>query len=418
MASKMRKKFIGIASLAVFIVLLIVLGIVNIVSATDVYTEIYGILDYIDENDGIMPDYADKVSKYKKYAEFLTVESQYENRYFTIFMDENSSVTGMYLENIAAISDSEAVELAGTAEKLSAVSKRLGNYKVYGNISRKGLTYTYKICTGDNGRFVVFLDSTQRVRNIHNMIVFTLYIGLVSMLLFILILVILSSRVIKPMMESHQKQKEFITNAGHELKTPIAIISANTEVIEMTTGKNEWTESTMNQVKRLSGLINDLITLARMDEASDLVLENVDYSKEAKEVCESFESIVKADEKSLDVHIDDGIIVKAEKKSLHTLINILVDNAVKYCDDNGNVSVTLVKKGKQSNLHVSNSYKDGASVDVKRFFDRFYREDESHNSSKKGYGIGLSMAKGIVEAFGGRISVSYAAGVISFSVVI
>ena len=416
MASKMRKKFIGIASLAVFIVLLIVLGVVNIVTTLDEYAEIDGILDFIDDNNGIMPDYGDKVSKYKKMDIFLTEESRFENRYFTIFMDDNQNVTECYMENIAAITEEDAAELADAVYRIADISHKIGPRKVYGTISRKQMKYSYKVCQRDNGSFIIFLDTTQRIRTLHGILIFSLYIGLVSMMLFLLILIALSSRVIKPMIESHEKQKEFITNAGHELKTPISIISANTEVIEMTSGKNEWTESTMNQVKRLSGLINDLITLARMEEASDIVLENVDYSKEAAEVADSFESIVKSDGKTLDKKIEEGINVKAEKRSLHTLVNILVDNAVKYCDDEGYVSVSLTKKGKQSILQVANSYKDGANVDCNRFFDRFYREDESHNSDKKGYGIGLSMAKGIVDAFGGKISVSYNDGIIMFTV--
>ncbi len=416
MANKLRKKFIGIASFAVFLVLLIILGVVNVVTATDIYAEVYSILDFIGENDGVMPDY--KSTKKDNYDFFISEEARYENRYFTIFLDQDEGVTSMYMENIAAVSEEDAIELADAIVKLYDVKKKGGLFKEYGSITKNSLIYTYKVVENEDNCFIVFLDATQRLRSIHNMFIFSLYIGLISMLLFILILVLLSSRVIRPMVLNNEKQKEFITNAGHELKTPIAIISANTEVIEMTTGKNEWTESTMNQVKRLSGLINDLITLARMDEASDMVLENVDYSKEAHEVADSFESLAKADNKILESSIDDDIIVKAEKKSLHTLINILMDNAVKYCDDGGKVTISLSKKNKQSILLVSNSYKDGANADYSRFFDRFYREDESHNSAKKGYGIGLSMAKGIVDVFGGKISVSYSDGVILFTVII
>ena len=394
--------------MAILMVLMIELGVVNFIMANSVRDEITGFLDYVSAAGGYLPDY--RLIPQNEINEFITEESQYENRFFSVIVDENNNVRELNLRNVQTVSVDEAYTYA-----LQMIEYK----RTYGEFTTSDGDYYFKVSELDDGDIlVVALDSTSRMKRLNILVRFSLYIGAGSMILFVVILTLLSGKVIQPMIESQKKQKEFITNAGHELKTPIAIISANTEVIEMTQGKSEWTESTMTQINRLSGLINDLITLAKMSEQTSVVLSDVDYSAEAIEVAASFTSLAKSDNKTLITDIDEGIKVHAEMKGLHTLINILMDNAVKYCDEGGKITISLKEKGKSTVLTVSNTYADGKNVDFNRFFDRFYREDKSHNSTKKGYGIGLSVAESIVKTFKGRINVSYKNGEISFIVTI
>ena len=186
----------------------------------------------------------------------------------------------------------------------------------------------------------------------------------------------------------------------------------------MMNGKSEWTESTVKQVNRMSELISQLVVLSRLEESVDLVLTDVNMSEEAKKSIENYKTVAETKGLTLNSEIADDICVSADEKGIFELINILLDNAVKYCDENGEIKITLDKKGRNAVLKVENDYAEGDGVDYKRFFDRFYREDQSHNSEKKGYGIGLSMAESLVRMFKGKIHVSYKKPKICFTITI
>lgn len=290
-------------------------------------------------------------------------------------------------------------------------------------ISQNNFTYADTPQINDDGTYtlIVFMDATNRMYRLHRIHILSLMAGIGFYLVFVLLVSALSNRAIQPFIETYEKQRQFITNAGHELKTPLAIISANTEVMEAMNGKSEWTQSNMNQVKRLSGLISDLITLTRMEEASEMnesVNEEIDLSTQLGEIASSFRPVIEQQGKKLEIDIDDGIRIKGSPKSMHELISILIDNAAKYCDDGGTVRVELRQQRKQASIVISNSYKEGDNVDHSRFFERFYREDSSHNSEKSGYGIGLSMAESIVNLHKGKITADHSNGITYFRVLI
>lgn len=409
MFRRLKAKFIAITSVAILLVIMMVLGVVNIGTTLDVYNEVAGIIDIIIENDGVFPGFDQQNPVVKDNTVFsITPETEYILRYFSVLISDNN-IEYINTTHVAAVSEEEAISLSRQAYHADAVNRLTIHYN--------GRIYMYKIAVYDNDTdILVFLDVTDRLSSVTELIKFSLIVGLLSMLLFVLIVSLFSQKAIKPMIDNMERQREFVTNAGHELKTPIAIISANTEVLEMMNGKNEWTDSIMSQVKRLSGLVNNLLRLARMEESADIVLENVDFSKEAKDVAESMRPVIENADKTLTVSIEEGVIVQAEASNLHELVNILVDNAAKYCDDHGSIRVELYKKGKNAILNVSNDYENADKTDTKRFFERFYREDESHNSGKQGYGIGLSMAEQIVKMFGGKISAATKGKEITFTV--
>ena len=403
MIRRLRWRFIGSASVALLVVLVTIIGIINSAIHERAYNRIYTTLDYIVAHNGYLP----KVKGQSDDNEYFTPETSYETRYFTIVFNKDGTLAKASMDKVAAITKEDAI----------ALTRQVDNDR--GHIKYADLTYFYKVVNKKDGsRMIVFIDGTNQSSFASSMLSMSLWLGFGSFVVFFGLLCLLSGKAIKPIIRSQQQQKQFITNAGHELKTPLAVISANTEVMEMMNGKNEWTESTMKQVKRLSGLVSELVTIARLDEREDIMLEHFDYSETVKSVAQDFKSVAAGENLTLKTDIEDLVFVKADKKRLHELANILVDNAIKYCDENGTVLVTL-SKGRRVRLTVSNDYRNGANIDYSRFFERFYREDSSHTHiGKGGYGIGLSMAKSIVAACKGKISVSWKDNVITFEVLL
>ena len=407
MFRKLKLKFIGISTLSMMIVLFLVLGLVNIISYRNALINIFSTLEFVSKHSEENLDEAD-IKKIKN--DRITLETMYEARYITVMIDSNNTMININNEHIAAINNDEID---------SFVNNVTGIEKERGIFTYDGLQYAYlKTKEPDGNVKLTILDCTRTLSSARFFVKFSFYIGTLSILLLILLLSVFARKVVEPYVKNAEAQKQFITNASHELKTPLAVISANTEVIEMMSGKNEWTDSTINQVNRMSNLISQLVVLSRLEEREDLVLTDVNMSEEVNKVMKDFTAVAETQGKKLEYSVADDVHVKADEKGIHELINILVDNAVKYCDKEGTITVSLHPKGKAACLTVSNDYIEGDGKDYKRFFDRFYRDDQSHNSEKQGYGIGLSMADSLVRMFKGKINVNYKKPVITFTVLL
>lgn len=266
---------------------------------------------------------------------------------------------------------------------------------------------------------IVFLNYTE----VHNwqrqLLDMSVIIAFLSVFVFWLVVVSLSRRAVEPSIKTLQTQKRFITNASHELKTPVSIISADAEVLEAVNGENEWTRSIINQSKRLNDLISALVSLTKAGENEKFHLADVDMTQLATKAAQDFAPVIQQAGKTLQTHIQDDVHAQAELRSITEVLNILLDNSAKYCDDGGMVDITLApRQGIRGGvaLTVSNDYKDGAGQDYSRFFERFYRADESHNSGKQGFGIGLAMAQELVTRMNGTVDASWHDGRISFTV--
>lgn len=408
MIKKLQYKFIAVAMGSLLLVMLIVFGTINFVNLYNITSEVYTKLTFLSGTDEKM-----EVSKnsIRKKVKFISDEFPYETRYFSIKIAEKGKIEDISLEHIAAIDREEAALLAG---------KVLTKTAQYGRISTEKHTYAYQISKKErNSTFIIFLDCTAEVQTAHNFIILCTIIGLISYIAVFILVCISSKHVVQPVIKNFERQKQFITNAGHELKTPLAIISANTEVIEMISGESEWTQSTIHQTKRMTELVNSFIRMARMEENRDnLVIEDVDFTNLTNEQATAFVALVNNEGKKLTRNITDNIHIQADKNFLQELISIFLDNAVKYCDENGTIDITLARGVRNIKLIVSNDYLDGANIDYKMFFERFYRADASHNSQKGGYGIGLSMAQEIVSMMKGKLSVDWKKGRIIFTVVL
>ncbi|PHV58915.1 two-component sensor histidine kinase [Streptococcus macedonicus] len=407
MFRKLRIRFIAIASLAILIVLFSVVGV--LISARHIQTvnEINKILTLISDNDGTFPSVSKATSEL---GNTVSVDTLFQYRYFSAVIDKDGNITSL---NSSSISDLTDEQVESYLTKINKSGDRSGDFR-YNNH-----TYSYLVTDeSDDSKLIVVLDSTNQVEENMTLLHLSLWMSGVSFAFFVLMVSIFSGRVIEPFVRNYERQRRFITNAGHELKTPLAIISANNELVEMMNGESEWTKSTNDQVERLTGLINSLVAMARLEEQPEVVLTDLNFSAISEDAAEDFKGPVIKDGKQFVMEIQPDIHVKAEEKSLFELVTLLVDNANKYCDAGGTVSVKLSKANRLSKarLEISNTYAEGKNVDYSKFFERFYREDESHNNKKSGYGIGLSMAQTMVKLFKGSISVSYSRDTITFLV--
>ncbi|QLB49598.1 sensor histidine kinase [Streptococcus sanguinis] len=411
MFRKLKIRFILLASAAIVCILLTMIAVLNSVRFLQTNGEIQAVLNILSANNGDFPSVEETAEGLQN--DRITIDTIFQYRYFSVVYNEDKTVYSSNLDNLSNLSKEQALSYAN---KVIKDSRSNGVFKVGSQF------YSYQITQDSKTKryLLVVLDSTNYLESRNDFFWLSIQLSFYSFIFFVLVVSGFSNFAIRPYIKNYENQKRFITNAGHELKTPLAIISANTELQELMTGENEWIESTKDQVKRLSNLINQMVVLARLEEQPDVTLVDVNFSEVVKKVAGNFRSVVEKAGKKYEIKLQEDIHVMATEDELYELVSILIDNACKYCDEDGQIFVTLTKakRGKRARLTVANSYADGKNVDYSRFFDRFYREDESHNQKQSGYGIGLSMAESLVRIFKGRIWVSYKKGLIGFTVLL
>ena len=408
MLRKLRLQFILIASLAVTVVLLAFIGVLNSARFFQNEHEISTLLTILNDNQGEFPE--GKSLEVELASTNLNTTRVEQMDYFSIQLNTSGDILSSDFSHIQSV----------TTADLESFLEKIDTDNAVGNLRYQGYSYSYQVKTiSSQVKQIVVLDTTVFFSNRDELLATSFQMTVYSLLFFIVIVFIFSSWAIKPYVENVENQKRFITNAGHELKTPLAIISANTEMQEILDGETEWSKSTRDQVVRMTELVNRMITLAKLEEQPDVILSEVNMSAIVQDAAEDFKSLAMKHQKEFELNIQPDIMVKAEEQALFELVTILVDNATKYCDPNGKVSVQLSQsKLKRAILEVSNTYQDGKNVDYSKFFDRFYREDESHNRQVEGYGIGLSMAQSLVRIFKGKLTVYYKKESITFRVIL
>ena len=310
--------------------------------------------------------------------------------YFLVSFNSDGAINQSDFRHIFSISETEGKELATSVYN--------GNV-TYGKYQE----YRYKKEVKDALTYVAFIDLKTKLDDAQNFLISSLVISLISYLVLAGLIVIASKFVFKTSEESYHKQKRFITNASHELKTPLTIISTDLEIVEMDNGKSEWTESIRDQVNRLSKMTNELVTLSRIDEGDNNNYPFEDFSL-TNLVNESIETILPSFEKEglkLNQNIEENVAYHGNKFLIGELIYIFLDNALKYTKEKGDVDVVLRRENKNHiSLTFSNDIEEGHQIDVNQLFERFYR---SPSAKKSGSGIGLSMAQEVVRLHKGDI---------------
>jgi len=385
MIRKLRIKISVILSVVLTIVIVGVMITINFIERSNNQTQINERLLKTAYNNGVIPN------------EYRNRNNNSDTGYidtFSVLIDGAYNLIGIYAGRTDAISQDEYIDYANQA---------INSHEKTGEINN----YAYLTEFKSYGKIIVFLDTSQYKHSEKNLLITSVIIGIVGIMLFIIISVILSFWLVRPVKENFEKQKRFISDASHELKTPLAVISANTDVLEGEIGENKWLSYIRLESKRMSELVNELLCLARLDDKSghQLVMAQLNLSDLVLSVSLPFESTVFEMGKKFDVDVQPDIMCKGDESSLKHIVTILIDNAVKYSDEHGEISVKLYKQSNKSIIEVYNTGEGIKPENISKIFERFFRQDESRNSKTGGYGLGLPIAKSSVEAHGGKISV-------------
>lgn len=394
MIRKLRIKLVAVSMLSLFLVLFLIMGTVNLVNYLDILREADETLALLAENQGRFPKPEDDFHRGDgRFPRDQSPELPYESRFFSVLLEPPEKVVTVDTGRIAAIDSDMAIAFAREVSRSGKTSGFHGAYRFF------------CVQEGELQR-VIFLDCTRGLSTFRTFLLGSCAISACGLLAVFLLMLLLSRRIVKPFSENYEKQKQFITDAGHELKTPISIIDADTEVLAMELGENEWLQDIHKQSSRLASLTSELIYLSRMEEAHCLQMLDFPFSDLVEETAQSFLAPAKTQSKTLDIQVEPMISLCGDVKALAQLVTLLLDNALKYAPESGWVKLNLSKTGKSVRLTVENTAQDVQEDQLPHFFDRFYRGDKARSSQTGGYGIGLSIAKAIVQAHKGKITAS------------
>lgn len=407
MIKKLRMKFITASMLSLALVLLVILGGINAMSYRKTVADADAILSVLAASQGRFPQkmlpgenggFPKEPPESKTSGDGMlrkrgfSDETPYESRFFSVLLDEKGQVLSADTGMIAAVDQSTAGEYARQVWSSGRSRGFLGDYRFI----RSG---------EDGGVRVIFLDCGRSLSNFRTVLLASISISLLGLLAVLLLLVLFSRRIVTPVAESYEKQRRFITDAGHEIKTPLTIIGADADLIEAEWGESEWLTDIKRQTKRLTRLTNDLIYLSRMDEEQpQLPCIEFPLSDVTEEIVQSFQRPARAQKKELTMKIPPMLSFTGDEKAIRQLVSILLDNAMKYSPEGGTISVELEKESRAVKLTVSNTTAQPVEKEeLSRLFDRFYRADQSRSSATGGYGLGLAIARSIVAAHRGKI---------------
>lgn len=384
---RLRLRIIFVAMASILGALLVIFGVVNVWNYLNSIERVDFFIETIYEHGGSFPALPQTDGPYQ-----ITLETPFETRYFVVGFDDERQIRWVDLDHIAAI-DEESADQAARAI-LSG-----GQDRGYRD------SYRYRVFTDKDGSgMVIAVDCHQQIQASRNLMGISAAVIGACMLLALVLAIPFSKRILRPYFRNLERQKRFVTDASHELKTPVAIIAANTDLMEAIDGETQWTQSTKKQAARLTELISDLIELARADEpdaAASFV--DVDMGAVAERAVEDFMPIAESQGKAIALTAEGELTVRGDEGSLERLVSVLLDNAIKHGDDRGTVSVSLYGARRDATLAVRNPASELAEDETAHLFDRFYRPDESRERKTGGYGIGLSIARSIAERHGGSI---------------
>ena len=388
MESKLRKKFIYFSVGIIAIVLLSIMAFVNVTNFYNLKRSSDELLKTLVENNGVMPSF--KLNDNSKEEKTVYLKN-FSNRFFTVKTDNKKNVITVNTDDVFFTSASEAVEYA--KDVLSSGKSR----GYYGG-------FKYVVENTENGKLIAFVDVVKDFdvfySNLGNSVVISFFVlGFVTFFSFVL-----SKKAVAPMVQAYEKQNAFITDASHELKTPLAIINTSADVLEMESGESKWTGNIHKQVNRLNGLIGNLISLTKLEESDDLDRLEFSLSDTLDDCVMDVKEYALSLDKNIVTDIEKDISFKGDEKLIRQVIGILLDNAIKYAREKSDINVKLTKQNKKIVFTVEN---EADNLEIKNYnilFERFYRADSSRNSKTGGYGIGLSIAQSIVLKHKGKIS--------------
>lgn len=317
-------------------------------------------------------------------------------RFFIVRVDDEDEIQFVNVDQIFFVDDDDAEEFAEQVIEKKTSQGRIDRYK-------------FEVKEIDGGKLIFFLDTTRESLTIRTVLLVSGIIAAVSWLIVLVFVVLLSGKVVRPIAEGMEKQKQFITNAGHELKTPLAIIQSNNDAMSLIHGENKYNRNIKDQVVRLSGLTANLLMQAKLDEEVSLPRETVNISELTERIIQPYYASAENRSVLLKSEITPEIVISTNLQAFTQMITILMDNASKYTPNEGEILFSVRREGKKIILFEENTCDQEMTDDPERLFERFYRGDSARTQKEtsSGYGIGLSVARSICEALGGRLSAVY-----------
>lgn len=398
----LKIKIVFFASLVSCFILFMIVGTINVLLYNQAVQEMNQVIVEIENNRGKFPENDDFGINGNQFIRY---------RFFTAEVDkDNNEITNINTINMEEVNPSDVLNISNIILK----EKKSLNHLEY---NEKSFYYDrYEL--NDNTFLIIVLDSEARFYEIKLFRESSLQVAIIASGLIIVLLMLISDFIVKPFQENYEFQKRFITNASHELKTPLAIISGNNEMREITFGEDEWTKSSSEEILKLTNLINRLVEMNKQEELDNIIKEKINLSEVIISICKKFE--IANTNSSIDFYpdVEKKVYLFTNKNMIEEVINILLDNAEKYTNEPGTIEVLLRKKKSKIEIEVSNPYRKPENININNFFDRFYRGEESHNSSIPGSGIGLSMAKSFVNKLNGNISIEYKKNRLFFKIVL
>lgn len=324
-------------------------------------------------------------------------------RYAAVAIDKNGNIIRTDVTHISSLTEDEA---AAITEALKNTASGTGTYS--------GFLYRISETKRAEGKVIILLDNGMQISSFFTVLFISVGAGIFGWLMMLLLVILLSRKTIAPVARSIEKQKQFVTNAGHEIKTPLAIILANTDAMELHNGENKWSKNIRAQTLRLSGLMQNLLMLAKMDESSTkLPMCEFDISTAAEDTVSAFIEPAALKGIMIEQNIKKGIRLSGNRDSIVQLMTVLLDNAVKYTESGGVIRAELYGNEKNITLSIANTCEP---VDhPEKLFDRFYRGDSARTQKNGGYGIGLSVAQAIAELHKGSITAENVSATVSES---
>ena len=391
MFSKSRKKIILSIMGSIIILFAVTLSVILLASFREIRQKNLDMLERYVEDYSIDNKEKDRKNKDLELEKNPNKNSDYQlSTFYSVAISNNGSVLAV---------DNGNKELYNN-DKLTQIAKRILDEKKLSGIT-SNLSYVVKDKNGYT--LVAFMDNTVSEAGLRTMLRYVLIVGFTSIIGMFLLSLPLSKRIIKPLEENDRKQKQFISDASHELKTPVAIIGTNTELLSREIGNNEWLENIKYENERMGILIKQLLDLSH---AEDVIasMENINFSRIILGEILAFESFAFEKEKEFIIDIDEDVYLIGNQIQLKQLVSIILDNAIRHSSGK-NININLKRKNNNIELNFINDSYEIPQEKLNHIFDRFYRVDEVRNSEDLHYGIGLSIAKAIVKKHGGNIEV-------------
>lgn len=397
MINKLKKKFVFINMVLIFIILMFTFGAVYISTSTRLTR---------DSNDLLQKTIEQENEIYKKQIDIGNQNMDSappppQTLSFAIQLDKNNNITDIFYNNIDNLNKDTINSLVNSAltDNNSSGLTQNENYRFLKHPNEKGIK-------------IAFTDRSVEINTLKSLLKTFGFVGIGSLAAFFIVTLYLANWAVKPIKRSWDQQRQFVADASHELKTPLTVILANADIVlshteDTINSQIKWINYIKTEGERMTALVNDLLFLAKTDaNKNEVIFSKVNFSDIIWNCVLPFESVAFEEGKIIDSEIAPDIFINGDSNRLKQLIFILIDNAIKYSNKKGTINVNLTKTQDKVLLSVINNTGDPIPKEkIQHLFERFYRVDESRARKKDGYGLGLAIAKTIVDTHHGKIIV-------------